>query len=64
VSIERGAANVLRLEETEVQASEDDEVLLRVRAAGEDVGVWHLMTGLPCLTRSMGYARRAIVLRI
>ena len=29
----------------------DDEVLIRVRAAGVDRGVWHLMTGLPYLGR-------------
>jgi NADPH:quinone reductase-like Zn-dependent oxidoreductase len=30
-------------------------VLVRVRAAGVDQGVWHLMTGLPYLTRAVGY---------
>jgi NADPH:quinone reductase-like Zn-dependent oxidoreductase len=29
----------------------DDEALVRVHAAGVDRGVWHLMTGLPYLTR-------------
>jgi NADPH:quinone reductase-like Zn-dependent oxidoreductase len=29
----------------------DDEVLVRVHAAGLDPGVWHLMTGLPYLLR-------------
>jgi NADPH:quinone reductase-like Zn-dependent oxidoreductase len=29
----------------------DEEVLVRVHAAGVDRGVWHLMTGLPYLTR-------------
>ena len=29
----------------------DDEALVRVHAAGVDWGVWHLITGLPYLTR-------------
>ena len=33
----------------------DGEVLVRVRAAGADRGVWHLMTGLPYLVRLAGY---------
>jgi NADPH:quinone reductase-like Zn-dependent oxidoreductase len=32
--------------------------LIRVRAAGVDQGVWHLMTGLPYLTRAVGYGLR------
>jgi NADPH:quinone reductase-like Zn-dependent oxidoreductase len=35
----------------------DDEVLIRVRAAGVDPGVWHLMTGLPYMIR-LGYGLR------
>ena len=50
-----GSADVLRLEETAVPAIGDDEVLLRVHAAGVDVGVWHLMTGLPYVLRLMGF---------
>jgi NADPH:quinone reductase-like Zn-dependent oxidoreductase len=29
----------------------DDQVLVRVHAAGLDRGVWHVMTGLPYLIR-------------
>ncbi len=29
----------------------DDEVLVRMRAAGVDPGVWHLRTGRPYLVR-------------
>ncbi|MDJ0380077.1 NAD(P)-dependent alcohol dehydrogenase [Streptomyces sp. G-G2] len=36
----------------------DDEVLVRVRAAGMDAGVWHLMTGTPYLIRLLGYGLR------
>src|SRR6202050_5290387 len=41
------AEDVLRLEEIARPAIGDEEVLLRVHAAGVDRGVWHLMTGLP-----------------
>ena len=37
----------------------DGEVLVRVRAAGVDRGVWHLMTGLPYPVRLAGYGLRA-----
>ena len=36
----------------------DGEVLLRVRAAGVDRGVWHLTTGLPYPVRLAGYGLR------
>jgi NADPH:quinone reductase-like Zn-dependent oxidoreductase len=36
----------------------DDEVLIRVRAAGVGPEVWHLMTGLPYLVRVMGFGLR------
>jgi NADPH:quinone reductase-like Zn-dependent oxidoreductase len=41
------AEDVLRLEEIARPAIGDEDVLLRVHAAGVDRGVWHLMTGLP-----------------
>jgi NADPH:quinone reductase-like Zn-dependent oxidoreductase len=31
------------------------EVLVRVHAAGLDRGVWHVMTGLPCMIRFIGF---------
>ena len=37
----------------------DDEVLVRVRAAGLDRGAWHIMTGLPYLIRIAGFGVRA-----
>ncbi|MFL6251826.1 MAG: NAD(P)-dependent alcohol dehydrogenase, partial [Actinomycetes bacterium] len=42
----------------------DDEVLVGVRAAGVDPGVWHLMTGRPYLVRIMGYGLRTPKVRI
>jgi NADPH:quinone reductase-like Zn-dependent oxidoreductase len=49
-----GSADVLRLATiARPQAADlgEDEVLLRVHAAGLDRGTWHLMTGLPYLGR-------------
>jgi NADPH:quinone reductase-like Zn-dependent oxidoreductase len=53
------AEDVLRLEEIDRPEVGDDEVLLRVHAAGVDRGVWHLMTGLPYPVRLAGYGVRA-----
>lgn len=50
-----GSPDVLRLEGVAEPEVGDDEVLVRVRAAGLDPGVWHLMTGLPYLARLMGF---------
>jgi NADPH:quinone reductase-like Zn-dependent oxidoreductase len=36
----------------------DQEVLVEVRAAGLDPGVWHIVTGLPYLVRLAGYGLR------
>lgn len=54
-----GEADVLRLEEIDRPEIGDDEVLLRVYAAGVDRGVWHLMAGLPYPIRLAGYGVRA-----
>ena len=40
-----GSADVLRLAEIARPEVADDEVLVRVHAAGLDRGTWHLMTG-------------------
>jgi NADPH:quinone reductase-like Zn-dependent oxidoreductase len=53
-----GSVDVLRLSEVEVPAVADDEVLVRVRAAGLDRGAWHVMAGLPYLLRAAGYGLR------
>jgi NADPH:quinone reductase-like Zn-dependent oxidoreductase len=54
-----GSPDVLELQDIDKPAIGDDEVLVRVHAAGVDRGVWHLMTGLPYLVRIMGYGLRA-----
>src|SRR3712207_2626935 len=53
-----GSADVLELRDVEIPQPGDDELLIRVHAAGVDPGVWHLMTGLPYLVRVMGYGLR------
>ena len=53
-----GSADVLELREIARPQVADDEVLLRVHAAGVDLGVWHLMTGLPYLVRPVLGLRR------
>ena len=55
---------MLRLEEIARPAIGDEEVLLRVHAAGVDRGVWHLMTGLPYPVRLAGYGIRAPKTRV
>ncbi|MFC4123282.1 NAD(P)-dependent alcohol dehydrogenase [Nonomuraea zeae] len=46
-----GPADVLRLGEVRKPVPGDDDVLLRVHAAGVDMGVWHLLEGVPYLMR-------------
>ena len=58
------AEDVLRLEEIARPPIGDEEVLLRVHAAGVDRGVWHLMTGLPYPVRLAGYGIRAPKTRV
>ncbi|HEX6921091.1 MAG TPA: alcohol dehydrogenase catalytic domain-containing protein, partial [Actinomycetes bacterium] len=53
-----GSADVLELRDVDRPPIGDREVLVRVRAAGVDPGVWHLMTGEPYLVRAMGFGLR------
>jgi NADPH:quinone reductase-like Zn-dependent oxidoreductase len=50
-----GNADVLRLADIPKPVPASGEVLLKVRAAGVDQGVWHLMTGRPYLVRLLGF---------
>ena len=59
-----GSADVLELRDVEKPQPGDDEVLIRVHAAGVDPGVWHLMTGLPYLVRVMGFGLRRPKIRV
>jgi NADPH:quinone reductase-like Zn-dependent oxidoreductase len=62
-----GTADVLEYRDIDKPAPEDGEVLVRVRAAGVDRGVWHVMTGLPYLVRvvvpTMGLSRPKVPVR-
>src|SRR3954447_13791677 len=53
-----GPPDVLRLSEVEMPDVGDEQVLVRVRAAGLDRGAWHIMAGLPYLLRAAGYGLR------
>ncbi|MGO4188160.1 NAD(P)-dependent alcohol dehydrogenase [Pseudarthrobacter sp. TAF60_1] len=50
-----GDSDVLGLRDIPKPVPASGEVLLQVRAAGVDQGVWHLMTGKPYLVRLLGY---------
>lgn len=49
-----GPASELSIREVERPAIDDNEVLLRVRAAGVGPDVWHMVTGRPLLARVAG----------
>src|SRR5687768_7655326 len=49
-----GSADVLEFIDIDVPAVGDDEVLIRVQAAGLHIGDWHVMTGLPLYAPSRG----------
>jgi NADPH:quinone reductase-like Zn-dependent oxidoreductase len=53
-----GSLDVLKLREIDKPVVEDDEVLVRVRAASIHPDVWHVLTGLPYVLRIMGSGLR------
>jgi NADPH:quinone reductase-like Zn-dependent oxidoreductase len=53
-----GDAGVLALHDIDSPKPGAGEVLVQVRAAGADPGVWHLMTGVPYLIRVLGFGFR------
>jgi len=53
-----GDADVIRVDSAPVPTIADDEVLVRVEAAGLDRGTWHLLTGQPYLVRLATGLRR------
>jgi NADPH:quinone reductase-like Zn-dependent oxidoreductase len=59
-----GSSEALRLEDVERPSPGDDDVLVRVHAAGVDPGVWHLMTGMPYVVRVMGVGLRKPKVRV
>ncbi|HLU73448.1 MAG TPA: NAD(P)-dependent alcohol dehydrogenase [Nonomuraea sp.] len=53
-----GSPSRLRLRDIELPAVQDDEVLVRVRAASVHPDVWHVVTGRPYVLRIMGAGLR------
>jgi NADPH:quinone reductase-like Zn-dependent oxidoreductase len=53
-----GPPSVLQFAEVDKPVPGDDDLLLRVHAAGVDPSVWHFMTGLPYMVRLMAGLRR------
>src|SRR5919107_4577879 len=56
---EYGSPDVLQLRDIDKPEIGDDDVLLRVHAAGVGRDVWHVMAGLPYPIRLAGYGLRA-----
>ncbi|MBB2913006.1 NADPH:quinone reductase-like Zn-dependent oxidoreductase [Streptosporangium becharense] len=59
-----GPADVLKLGDIDPPVPGDDDVLVRVHAAGVDAGVVHLVTGRPYLLRLFGFGLRAPKTRV
>jgi NADPH:quinone reductase-like Zn-dependent oxidoreductase len=59
-----GGLETLEYKDIDRPAPKDDEVLVQVRAAGLDRGVWHLMAGLPYLIRFIGFGVRRPKVRV
>src|SRR5918995_1899544 len=59
VQDEYGSPDVLEIRDIDIPEIEDDEVLVRVHAAGVGRDVWHVMAGLPYPIRLAGYGLRA-----
>ncbi|MGH2589785.1 MAG: alcohol dehydrogenase catalytic domain-containing protein, partial [Actinomycetota bacterium] len=53
-----GSPDVFELREIDRPTVEDDEVLVRVRAASAHPDVWHAMRGVPYVLRIMGSGLR------
>ena len=54
-----GEVDVVAVRDIEAPVPGDSDVLIRVRAAGVEPGVWHMMTGRPYLVRVIGFGLRA-----
>ncbi|HEY9251543.1 MAG TPA: alcohol dehydrogenase catalytic domain-containing protein, partial [Nocardioides sp.] len=58
VQTKYGDSGALHLDRIDVPEVADDEVLVRVHAAGLDRGTWHMMTGKPYVMRIAGMGFR------
>ena len=54
-----GTPDVLVLSDVAAPEPGEGEVLVRVRAAGVDAGVWHVVAGMPYAVRALGFGMRA-----
>jgi len=59
-----GSADVLEFVDIDKPLVGDDDVLLRVHAAGLHIGDWHVMTGLPYMLRFVGFGLRVPNVRV
>ena len=59
-----GSPEVLELRDIDWPHIGDDDVLVRVHAAGVHIGDWHVMAGLPYLLRVVGFGLRAPKVRV
>src|SRR5215210_895626 len=59
VQDEYGLPDVLELRNIDIPEISEEEVLVRVHAAGVGRDVWHVMAGLPYPIRLAGYGLRA-----
>jgi NADPH:quinone reductase-like Zn-dependent oxidoreductase len=59
-----GGLETLELRDIDRPVPKEDEVLVRVGAAGLDRGVWHVMAGLPYLIRFVGFGVRQPKVRV
>ena len=59
-----GGLETLEFTDIDRPVPTDDEVLVRVHAAGLDRGVWHVMAGLPYLIRLVGFGLRRPKVRV
>jgi len=59
-----GSADVLELIDFGIPVVGDNDVLVRVRAAGLHIGDWHVMTGLPYMLRVVGFGLRSPNVRV
>lgn len=53
-----GSTDVLEFRDADAPQMGDDDVLVRVKAAGVEIGTWHLMAGKPYLLRVLGFGLR------
>ena len=53
-----GGLDTLDYRDIDQPVPKDNQVLVRVHAAGLDRGVWHVMAGLPYLIRFVGFGVR------